>query len=88
MSLVLVSVDGDGELHPAGTHTYHFEMSLGEDLPSSFEGEHGYVRYCCKVTIDKPWKFDHDVKSAFTVLSRLDLNREPEELRVCMIDIT
>lgn len=75
-------VEGDGEFHPAGTHQFPFEVPLPIELPSSFEGEHGYVRYCCKATIDKPWKFDHEVKTAFTVLSRLDLNDEPEELRV------
>ena len=75
-------MEGEGEQHPAGCHEYKFEVPLPVALPSSFEGEHGFVRYFCKATIDKPWKFDHEVKAAFTVLSRLDLNSEPEELRV------
>ena len=77
-----LAVEGDGELHPAGTHQYTFVVPLPVTLPSSFEGEHGMVRYCCKATIDKPWKFDHETKTAFTVLSHLDLNREPDVLRV------
>ena len=63
-------------------HSYPFSLPVSESLPSSFEGKHGYVRYLCKATIEKPWKFDHDTKTAFTVLSRLDLNYEPAELRV------
>ena len=69
-------------MHPEGRHQYNFELPLQHNLPSSFEGECGYVRYLCKATIDKPWKFDHDTKAAFTVISHLDLNREPQELRV------
>ena len=69
-------------MHPAGTHTYDFQIELPASLPSTFEGGYGYVRYFCKATIDKPWKFDHDVKVPFTVLSILDLNLQPIEFRV------
>ena len=40
------------------------------------------VRYTCRATIDKPWKFDHETKAAFTVISHLDLNDEPTQLKV------
>ena len=40
------------------------------------------VRYMCRATIDKPWKFDHETKAAFTVISHLDLNDEPTQLKV------
>lgn len=70
---------------PAGVHTYPFTCTLPPALPSSFEGELGYVRYTVKVTLDRPWKFDQDTKMAFTVISPLDLNLmekigEPEKL--------
>ena len=74
--------EGDGRDHPQGTHSYPFQIVLPPTLPSSFEGAYGYVRYFCKATIDRPWKFDHDTKSAFTVLSNLDLNLEQIDLRV------
>ncbi|KAJ8303884.1 hypothetical protein KUTeg_017467, partial [Tegillarca granosa] len=62
---------------PAGRHTFPFSFLLPPNLPSSFEGAHGYVRYTVKATIDKPWKFDHDTKRPFTVICLLDLNLQP-----------
>jgi hypothetical protein len=59
-------------------HTYNFACTLPKDLPSSFEGEHGFVRYTVKVTLDRPWKFDQDTKMAFTVISHMDLNAIPQ----------
>ncbi|XP_076472508.1 arrestin domain-containing protein 3-like [Babylonia areolata] len=61
---------------PRGRHTFPFCFILPPNLPSSFEGAHGYVRYSVKGIIDKPWKFDHTCKRAFTVISILDLNAD------------
>ncbi|CAL1529234.1 unnamed protein product [Lymnaea stagnalis] len=60
-----------------GQHTFPFQLQLPTDLPPSFEGAYGYIRYWAKATIDKPWKFDHHTKRAFTVIPNLDLNQEP-----------
>ncbi|XP_055861116.1 arrestin domain-containing protein 3-like [Biomphalaria glabrata] len=60
-----------------GQHTFPFQLMLPSDLPPSFEGAYGFVRYWAKATIDKPWKFDHHTKRAFTVIPTLDLNTEP-----------
>ncbi|XP_050089440.1 arrestin domain-containing protein 17-like [Anopheles aquasalis] len=62
---------------PRGTHSYPFTCALPPTLPSSFEGEWGFVRYTIKVTLDRPWKFDQDLKMAFTVISPVDLNLNP-----------
>lgn len=62
---------------PQGTHTYPFTCALPPQLPSSFEGEWGHVRYTIKITLDRPWKFDQDTKMAFTVISPVDLNQNP-----------
>ncbi|XP_053402728.1 arrestin domain-containing protein 17-like [Mercenaria mercenaria] len=64
--------------HPAGSHAYPFSLQLSASLPSSFEGSRGHVRYLCKCTIDRPWKFDSHVKRAFTVIHHLDLNLVPQ----------
>ena len=60
---------------PSGRHTFPFQFQLPEGLPSSFEGGVGHVRYQVKCKIDKPWKFDHNTKRPFTVISILDLNQ-------------
>ncbi|XP_026479948.1 arrestin domain-containing protein 17-like [Ctenocephalides felis] len=62
---------------PAGKHSYNFATILPPNMPCSFEGKHGYVRYTAKVTLLRPWKFDQHCKQAFTVISHKDLNLEP-----------
>lgn len=71
-----------------GTHTYSFACVLPERLPTSFEGGHGHVRYTIKVTLERPWKFDHTFQAGFTVLHQLNLNRLSSELRVSNFKIT
>lgn len=65
---------GDKIVLSEGEHCYPFTTTLPPKLPSSFEGEFGHIRYTVKVVIDRPWKFDHEIKSAFTVISPVDLN--------------
>lgn len=65
----------------AGVHTYPFSYVLPPTLPSAFEGKFGHIRYGIKVTLDRPWKLDHEVKTPFTVISPIDLNLYPQ-LRV------
>lgn len=75
--LVLGSDASGAKLHlTAGRHTYPFTYQLPQDIPSSFEGKYGYVRYFAKGIIDKPWKFDHETMKCFTVICPLDLNQE------------
>ncbi|KAL5022520.1 hypothetical protein ScPMuIL_001675 [Solemya velum] len=64
----------EGTVHPEGYHVYPFSVQLPATVPSSFEGRRGYVRYFCKATIDRPWKFDSHAKRAFTVIRPLNLN--------------
>lgn len=73
------SVASEIEL-PPGEHVYPFTFSLPQNLPSSFEHDFGHVRYTVKAILDRPWKFDQETKSAFTVVSNFDLNREARAL--------
>ncbi|XP_076238914.1 arrestin domain-containing protein 3 [Calliopsis andreniformis] len=59
---------------PPGHHRYPFTFHLPQNIPSSFEHPIGYVRYTVKGVMDRPWRFDHECKAAFTVLSILNLN--------------
>ncbi len=66
-----------------GGHTYYFECKLPPELPSSFEGQYGQIRYLAKAYIDRPsdmagTKAPIVTKQDFTVLSGLDLNFIPE----------
>ncbi|KYN02385.1 PREDICTED: arrestin domain-containing protein 17 [Cyphomyrmex costatus] len=74
----LVGSASGGEIEiQSGEHKFPFSCTLPTNLPSSFESDFGHVRYTIKATLDRPWKFDQDVKSPFTVIAPLDLNREP-----------
>ncbi|XP_034943031.1 arrestin domain-containing protein 17 isoform X2 [Chelonus insularis] len=73
---LLGSPSGEEMELPAGEHSYPFSCTLPPNLPSSFEHDYGHVRYTVKAIIDRPWKFDHEVKIAFTVVSNFDLNKE------------
>ncbi|XP_060556233.1 arrestin domain-containing protein 17-like [Ruditapes philippinarum] len=78
LNALIVLFEGDSQSgnkeHPAGSHAYPFSVQLHANLPSSFEGTRGHVRYVCKCTIDRPWKFDSHTKRAFTVIHHVDLN--------------
>jgi hypothetical protein len=76
-NVTFYAVSGMTEMLPAGEHSFRFSMMLPNHLPSSYEGQCGYVRYTVKATLDRPWKFDHEVKAAFTVLLHVDLNLDP-----------
>lgn len=65
---------------PAGTHEYKFSCQIPSNAATSFEGEHGKVRYTVRAVLDRPWKFDQACTIAFTVLQPLDLNHESEKI--------
>ncbi|KAI5722536.1 hypothetical protein M8J76_009863 [Diaphorina citri] len=52
---------------PQGSHVYPFSSTLPPTLPSSFDGEHGCVRYKVTARLDRPWKFDETVEAVFFV---------------------
>lgn len=74
--MTLVGGGGESQLE-AGERVYPFNISLPHQLPSTFNGEHGHVRYTAKVTIDIPWGKDKETEITFQVISPLNLNDEP-----------
>lgn len=73
----LVGSASGGEIEiQSGEHKFPFTCTLPMNLPSSFESDYGHVRYTVKAVLDRPWKFDQEVKNPFTVIAPLDLNQE------------
>lgn len=78
-SIFSVSVISDGTSDLAvGNHSFDFTLNLPNNLPSSLEGNHGYVRYTAKVILKRKYKIDLCYKISFTVLSHTDLNINPQ----------
>jgi len=59
---------------PAGQTSYQFAFTVPNNIPSSFEGRIGHIRYEMKAEIDRPWKFDHKVKRPITINDIIDTN--------------
>ncbi|EDV49575.1 arrestin domain-containing protein 17 [Drosophila erecta] len=60
------------ELSP-GEHTFIFEVALGRQLPSSFKGSYGAIKYKMRVLIQRPWTFDERHTIPFTVVKNMPL---------------
>jgi len=62
---------------PAGDHVIPFSLALPPNVPSSFEGSDGNVRYYVRANIVRDWKWDHKVKEHIMVNGICDLNLLP-----------
>ncbi|GMT20091.1 hypothetical protein PFISCL1PPCAC_11388, partial [Pristionchus fissidentatus] len=69
--------DGKDRILPSGLHEIPFSYTLPKSLPSSFEGDHGFVRYTCRAICERPWDFDIVSRTAFTVVGIEDINSDP-----------
>ena len=75
--------DGRGRFLQPGNYQFPFSFKLPEvNLPESREERIGRVRYWLEARMDRPWKFDHVTKCAFTILERVDLNLRREDLAI------
>ncbi|KAL9696511.1 hypothetical protein quinque_016090 [Culex quinquefasciatus] len=61
---------------PAGGYTYGFACPLPENIPASFEGTDGYIRYTILATVERPWKQSKIFTQNFQISRHLDLNNE------------
>ncbi|XP_064554478.1 arrestin domain-containing protein 17 [Drosophila montana] len=60
------------ELSP-GEHTFNFNVALGRQLPSSFRGSYGSIKYKMRILIQRPWTFDERHTIPFTVVKNMPL---------------
>lgn len=71
---------------PGGRHAYPFSFALPSQIPSSFEGAHGYVRYTVRAVMQRQRKWNHECKIPFTVNTLVDLNTMPESEMSAMME--
>ena len=76
---VIIRLWGDGRTSQqiaAGKYEFPFKFQLPSDmvLPTSFESNHGYIRYSLTSRMQRPWKFDHVATRAITVNEVIDIN--------------
>ena len=74
---------GPNPVLSAGEHSFPFEFRIPEEnLPSTYEGKHGHVKYWLKAILDRPWKEDKTVVEAFTVTEKVDVNQPEFRVRL------
>lgn len=60
-----------------GEYVYPFNFSLPHQLPSTFNSDHGNVRYIAKVKINMYQRMNKGKEIMFEVNSLINLNGEP-----------
>ena len=69
---------GDDPVLQPGDYSYPFQFLIpNQNMPTSVEGRHGYIRYWLKGVIDRPWRFDITTTAVFTMLEYVDINTFP-----------
>ncbi|XP_017478394.1 PREDICTED: arrestin domain-containing protein 3 [Rhagoletis zephyria] len=61
------------ELSP-GEHTFEFTVPLEWNLPSSFKGSYGSIKYKLRLLIQRPWTFDERHIIPLTILKHMPLS--------------
>ncbi|XP_046678783.1 arrestin domain-containing protein 3-like [Homalodisca vitripennis] len=77
MYYLLGSSNSEMQLLP-GEYVYPFTTTLPTILPSSFESEHGKIRYFIKAKVEIPWGVDFKVEKTFSIKTNVDLNNIAE----------
>ncbi|ORZ37744.1 or S-antigen, N-terminal domain-domain-containing protein, partial [Catenaria anguillulae PL171] len=55
-----------------GQYAFPFSFQLPADAPSSYESDHGRIRYKLRAYLDRPWKSDWVTHTRFHVAGQLD----------------
>jgi hypothetical protein len=72
------SPNDEGIIISAGSHLFPFEFTLPRDLPASYDGVYGQVKYGVRAMLVRPWKFDIEREKDFEVTGYMDMNEEPD----------
>ncbi|XP_071947840.1 arrestin domain-containing protein 3-like [Antedon mediterranea] len=74
----------------AGHHCFPFSFQLPiSNIPTTFEGAHGWVRYYLEAVLDETWwKFNKRCKVGITVIAPVDCNANPTLLNAMRRDQT
>uniref|UniRef100_A0A914Q3X5 Arrestin C-terminal-like domain-containing protein n=1 Tax=Panagrolaimus davidi TaxID=227884 RepID=A0A914Q3X5_9BILA len=62
---------------PIGESRFLFSIELPSDLPPSFEGRNGHIRYKLKAEITVPWGFDKTAEQRFLIGPIVDFVAKP-----------
>lgn len=60
-----------------GSHSFSFQYTLPAQLPSSFIGRFGFVRYYCESTLER-WRNKETKRIYFSVSNITDINQVPK----------
>lgn len=67
-------ISGPSFTLPEGLTSYEFSFNLKAELPSSFSGGSGKIKYKMEFTVDKPWKFDEKQTIVLNIIQTVNLN--------------
>lgn len=70
----MILLTGEVEIIPVGTHDYSFACTLPANLPSSFHGVFGDIKYFANVVLRIPFWPDKRFEEKFTVFKSVNLN--------------
>uniref|UniRef100_A0A8D8NN89 Arrestin domain-containing protein 4 n=2 Tax=Culex pipiens TaxID=7175 RepID=A0A8D8NN89_CULPI len=73
---LLDDFDNKPILLSAGVHCFPFKLGLPVSLPSTFLGQHGWIQYYCKTSLQESSGITHKNQQVFIVLNPIDLNLE------------
>lgn len=57
-----------------GVTNYNFSFDLKPDLPSTFVGESGKIKYKMEFVVNKSWKFDEKQTIVLNIIQAVNLN--------------
>lgn len=73
-SLIFLYFAGPSFALPEGMTSYEFSFNLKSEIPSSFSGGSGKIKYKMEFVVDIPWKFDKKQTILLNIIQTVNLN--------------